>query len=333
MALNDIENALLAEPIANGAVLRGCDNVEIQYNPEQLQGSVKCTVNHTEQQLDNVDLVVVATGARSGNPFSDERTLAKDLFPMRPVANNYGGVAFLKTRFPAKRGQIPQQGERDITVHNDNGDELNHRWVNMYQGRAVLNETGEPVAYDNGMIFEMPPELAGDKTAARAYINDVLTPLQHHPDAEVAKTAQAVVNEGDSNTSEVLVAGGAGVSHWFAETSVSKDNFAVGIGDAMCPPHPWTGSGSNLAIQATTPLEGLVTRLSAIKASGASVASKVEGPIPEAFSQFDREVTPLVFQSLFRGHFASQMFDKIRAERGTLTDEAASAKAAISQRV
>ena len=130
-------------------------------------------------------------------------------------------------------------------------------------------------------------------------LEDILPLLLNHEDTSIQTLAKALQgNQG------IVQKGAAQVSHWIVDRAYALDMPVVAIGDAVCPPNPWTGSGANLAIASVEPLGQLMDDLS---------SSNTEDVDRTAFKIFDQKTKPIRMQALLRGTFASQIFERNHA--------------------
>jgi len=318
-----IETALqhkIIEGPDKGSILRGYCVREMRLERETQQVHLTIENNNRRQILADVDLVVIASGARSMSPYisiNDHETkesksnLLRNQFTVQSFGHNKSALAYAKFRFPVDKSK-QKVAHQEINLHRKNSGEPDHSsFVTIYTGREIK---GEPLAYETSILFDCPVAFAEDKSALDEMLQDLSNDFIKHEHLQIRELGKALKG---NVKAEQIQKGVALVSHWMTDKSFSDHLPLVGIGDAMAPAHPWTGSGSNLAISSVPFLQQLMSDLSQIKSStlknfkGKAMASK------NAMKKFDQSIRPLQMTVFLRGLFASQIFEKIHSSKST----------------
>lgn len=260
-----------------------------------------------QRTLENLDLVVVATGAKSASPYHNAQPDFMKHFSITPFGKDLSALCYMKYRFPLGPKQTPPP-HLEINRHQidaKTGKENTASFVNLYTGRT-LTIAGQNF-YETSLLFDCPPAWAqaDNLSHLKDSLHSMAKTFMQDNNPEVKKLGQAMFLQPESYVQQ----GVALVSHWMAEKAYSEHLPMILVGDAAAPAHPWTGSGANLAMHAIKPLRQLLTQLSfAQHASKENLTPHKENSM--ALQVFEAQVKPLRLQSLLRGLFASGIFSK-----------------------
>lgn len=310
LPIKDIEShlqhlAMSASP-QNCRLVKGADVIAINADSLEPQASyIDFKLDGELVRLNNIDLVVIATGARSTNPFCDQKSLVKEMFPVTPISHK-SALIFAKIR---ESGQHPHK-EYDAGTKLTEGKhgQSQARFINAYTGYSPLNiqQQGEPALTETSLLFDAPLCAADSNDATHAAVKEILPSLEYVKDEPIESLIKTLAAEHKSEP-VIIQKGAAKVFHWIVDKAYAQDKNTgkaipvVIVGDAACPPNPWTGSGANIGIQSVEPVMDLLEGLSA-----ASTRSDRE----MALELFHQSSHPLRMQSLLRGTFASQVFER-----------------------
>jgi len=319
IALKDIETALIESADQPEALKTGYDDFTIAYSKEnplwtelkakpiQERGGTKEIIS-----LNNLDLVVACSGARLATPYNNDLNFIKEHFSIQPVSEHESAMAFLKFRYSLSEGASPpQQREIDVDLAELPDYQDARHFVNLYTGRKVYDEISGERFYETSLLMDCPATLAEKSERAEKSLSDQLNRLAKqllgYADPDVVRLARSIL--GMEPTAVKVQQGVAVVSLWYPESAVSQKGCVVGIGDAMAPPNPWTGSGSNIALRSLIPLNNLVQKISALKGAELSDEIKLEKK-REILSEFSDSVAPLHREAVLRGLLASRIFSR-----------------------